>query len=67
MALTSLFVCVRTLHSSDLPPVCVYVLLTFSLVVLVLLSAHFSVNSYLRTWQRCSWLSGGRWRRMAPG
>lgn len=68
MGLTSLFVCVSTLHSSNVLTACVHVVLTpFSAVVLVSLSAHFSVNSFLRMWQRCSWLSSGRLRRTVHG
>ena len=36
-------------------------------VLLVCVSAHFSANSFLRTWQRCSWLCGGKWRRTDRG
>lgn len=39
----------------------------FSSVAPVSLSAHFSANSFLRTWQRCSWSCGGRWKRTAHG
>lgn len=30
-------------------------------------AAHSSASSSLRTWRRCSWWSGGRWRRTCRG
>lgn len=68
MGLTSLFVShfilvIWRLSVSNTTDLC----FSFVLYPPLHLLAYFSVTSFLRTCQRCSWLSGERWRRTVHG
>lgn len=45
----------------------IYARACLSLSHLFVFAAYFSASSSLKTWRRCCWLSGGRWRKTALG